>query len=460
MATRSTASSGTDPQDPEERSDAADPSEALPAPAGGQARPAHDAERRAFFFQFGRQAVSAVGQVAGMADIVGRTSNALAGELLGLEEPQGPGRPGAFARSGVSSDPVVTAAAPAAEDSFRSAYRRSHEGLVILDQRRLPEALEEVVAVRGSDVAYYLRLGVARGGPLMAQLAAYGLALTATERADQPAEQRQLELRRTARALIEARVSSRLLAWAVERMEAVVRSSGEDTPGTEVAAALHAEADKIAAEFTAGEAAMATTLSEALLQPDRAPVTLLLHGAHGSLIAGQLGAGVTALGRMQAAGRELRVFVTEGRPFMDGARLAAWELRQAGVEHRLIPDAAAAWLFEREAIDAIIVRAEWVAADGATSALIGAGALARLAAGAVHRPRVVVVGPAATLDPATPDGPAIPTEMRPARELSTYLADVPVRASDALVPAADVIAAELVDLRVTESGAEWGPERP
>ena len=72
----------------------------------------------------------------------------------------------------------------------------------------------------------------------------------------------------------------------------------------------------------------------------------------------------------------------------------------------------------------------------------------------------MVVGPSATLDPATPDGPAIPTELRPARELSTYLADVPVRASDALVPAADVIPAELIDLRVTEAGAEWGPERP
>ena len=135
-----------------------------------------------------------------------------------------------FARSGVSTDPVVTAATPAAEHSFRSAYRLGHEGLVILDQRRLPEALEEVVAVRGSDVAYYLRLGVAKGGPVMAQLAAYGLALTATERADQTAEQRQLELRRTAGALVEARASSRLLAWAVERMEAVAGSFDEVRP--------------------------------------------------------------------------------------------------------------------------------------------------------------------------------------------------------------------------------------
>ena len=171
-------------------------------------------------------------------------------------------------------------------------------------------------------------------------------------------------------------------------------------------------------------------------------------------MAGQLGAGLAALGRLRDAGRELRVYVTEGRPYMDGGRLGAWELRQAGIEHRIIPDSAAAWLFDSEPIDAVLVRAEWVAADGATGALVGARALARLAATTVGaQPSIVTLGPDAATDPTTPDGASIPTELRPARELAAYLSDVPVRASDALVPAADVIPSELVDLRVTESGA-------
>lgn len=461
MATRSTASSGTDPQDPGEAGEPADTAHAPTGSEGGADEPVHDADRRAFFFQFGKQAVSAVGQVAGMADIVGRTSSALAGEMLGLDEQKtAQERPG-FDRSGVSTDPVVSAAAPAAEDTFRSAYRLSDEGLVILDQRRLPEALDEVVARRGSDVAYYLRLGVARGGPLMAQLAAYGLALTAAERAQQTAESRHVELRRTGGALVEARPSSRLLSWAVARVRRLSGRFDESTPGADVAAALRAEADLIAGEITAWEAAMATALVETLAQPEGRPLALLLHGDHGPLIAGQLGAGLTALSRLREAGRDLRVFVTEGRPFMDGARLAAWELRQAGFDHRIIPDTAAAWLFERESIDVVLIRAESVAANGDSGALVGARALAQLAACVpAERPRVALLGPGAAMDPDLPDGRAIPTELRPARELSTYLAEVPVRASDALVPAADVVPAELIDLRVTEAGAEWRREQP
>ncbi len=450
MATPSTPSSGTDPQDPQTSADAA---EAPEQPEGGVEPPAHDPARRAFFFQFGKQAASAAGQVAGMADIVGRTSSALAGELLGLDEPKSESEPPSFERSGVAADPVVSAAAPAAEHRYRSAYRLSDEGLVLLDQRRLPEALEEVVARRASDVAYYLRLGVARGGSLMAQAAAYGLWLTAAERAQMSAEQRGVELRRSEQALVDARVSSRPLARAVERMRAVADEIGESA-GDEVAAAMRSEADDIATEATAAEAALATRLEASLEQPQDRPLTLLLHGGQGSLVAGQLGATVVALARMREAGRELQVFITEGRPFMDGARLASWELRQAGVEHKIVPDAAAAWLFGRQPVDAIVVRGEWVAANGDTAALVGSRGLAQQAAAARsdgRGPRLLVVAPAAAVDSTTADGDAIPSELRPSRELVAYLADTPIRPSDAVVPAADIIPAGLIDGLVGEA---------
>jgi methylthioribose-1-phosphate isomerase len=422
----------------------------------------HDAARRAFFFQFGRQAASAVGQVAGMADIVGRTSSAMASELLGLDRPAVAG--GGFTRAGVTADPVVSVAAPAAEGTFRSAYRLAGQELVILDQRRLPETIEEVAARRGSDVAYYLRLGVARGGALMAQLAAYGLALTAAERAGGSYDATRQELRRSGQALAAARPSVRLVPWAVERMAARVEAMSETSAdsetdgsasGAHLAAALREEADAIAFDLTTWEAAIGRHLLDELASSTDAPVSVLVHGDHGALGTGQLGAGFNALAALRESGRAVRVFLTEGRPFMDGARLASWELRQAGIEHRLIADGAAAWLLDRESIDVVLIRGEWLAANGDVAALVGARGLAQLAAAAAsagRRPRVVVTAPSAVLDAATPDGRAIPAELRPARELAAYLADVPIRATDALVPATDIVPVGLVDALVTEQG--------
>jgi methylthioribose-1-phosphate isomerase len=426
------------------------------APASVTATPsaaAADPERRAFFFQFGRQAVSAVGQVAGMADAASRTASAVANELLGRDEPASD--PARFTRSGATTDPVVSTATPAAEDAFRSAYRLAGDELVLLDQRTLPDSLDEVVARRGSDVAYYLRLGVARGGPLMAQVAAYGLALTSAERADQPAHQRQVELRRTAQALAEARPSARLPAWAMARMQDASTRVPESNPGADVAAALRTEADAIAADIRDWQAAIAAGIVSVLPEPAGRPLTVLLHGSQGALAGGLVGSGITALGQLRDAGREPRIFLTEGRPFMDGARLASWELRQAGLAHQLVPDAAAAWLLAHETVDAVLLSAEWTAANGDVGALVGSRSVAQLASAspsARPRPLVIVSGLSATRDPDSPDGGAIPVELRPARDLSAYLAGVPVRSSDALVPASDVIPATAIDLIVTERG--------
>jgi methylthioribose-1-phosphate isomerase len=421
--------------------------------------PDHDAARRAFFREFGRQAVTTVGQIAGVADMVNRASGSAAAGLLGLSGPAsaGPGRrlirPG-----GVTTLTVASASdATATDDAYRSPYRMADDELVLLDQRGLPEHLVEVSARRGSDVAYFLRQGVCRGGPLLAQVAAYGLALTASERVAQPPEARDLELRRTARALSEARPSARLPIWAMQRLGRCQAELGEAAEGGTVAAALRAEADAIAAELQVAQAAIASALAELLAGPVDHALGVLVHGNPGALSGGLVGTGITALRQLREQGRRLRVFVTETRPFMDGARLASWELRQAGIGHKVIPDAAAAWLFEQEAIDAVLMAGEWIAADGATGAVIGSRAIAQQAAAAARvavrpAPRVIVSAPTAAIDPSTPDGAAIPVELRPARELASYLVAVPIRAADALVPAGDVIPAAAIAALVTERG--------
>jgi methylthioribose-1-phosphate isomerase len=416
----------------------------------------HDTERRAFFLQFGKQAITTVGQAAGMADIVGRTSSNVAAGLLGLgQERAAPAKP-EFSRSGTS--PVISPArSPAAEDSFRSAYRMSEAELTMLDQRGIPEALDEVAAKRGSDVAYYLRLGVCRGGPVMAQVAAYGLALTAAERAEHPGSAREVELRRTQRAMIDARPSSRLVAWAMERMARTIVALDDAADGASVASALRAEADAIATAFQAAHATISASLAGLLPAPSDRPLTILIHGDQGALHGGLVGTGLDAVRRVRDDGRDVRVFVTEGRPFMDGARSVSWELRQAGIEHKIIADVAVAWLFAREPVDVVMIAAEWVAANGDVGGVIGSRAIAQLAAAAKagvseSGPHLLVSGMTGVIDLKTIDGAAIPTELRPARDLSAYLADVPIRAADALVPATDVIPADLVTAFVTERG--------
>jgi methylthioribose-1-phosphate isomerase len=142
---------------------------------------------------------------------------------------------------------------------------------------------------------------------------------------------------------------------------------------------------------------------------------------------------------------------------MEGARLASWELRQLDVDHHVIADSAVAWLFARETVDAVLIAPEWIAADGATAGVIGSRAIA-LQAGATapgpdgERPRIYVCGSSANVDPNVADGESIPLEMRPARELTTYLSGVAVRASDAKVPATDVMPPGTIHALVTEQG--------
>jgi methylthioribose-1-phosphate isomerase len=437
---------------------AAEPGETDAQDGGATSSLDHDASRRAFFRQFGKEAVTTLGQVAGMAGMVNRVSGSAAASLLGLTEPATGRPPRPPMRSGrgaalVTSGPL----APAGDHAFRNAYRISGPELVLLDQRLIPEKLEDVVARRGSDVAYYLRLGACRGGAAMAQVAAYGLALTAGEREAHPAAARDAELQRTQGALASARPSSRLPAWAMERMESVRAGLDEATDGAGVAAALRAEADAIATDLQAGHAAIATALAAWLVEPADRPLGVLLHGDPGALSGGLVGTGITALRTLRDEGRELRVFVTETRPFMDGARLASWELRQAGIEHKVIADSAVAWLFDRETIDVVLIGAEWIAANGDTGAVIGSRAIALQAVAMADdadrvRPRIVVCGHSATIDPLTPDGPAIPVELRPARDQAAYLAGLSIRVSDALVPAGDVIPAHAIAALVTEHG--------
>jgi methylthioribose-1-phosphate isomerase len=442
--TTSTASSSTDAPGPEDRQPAegTTPQGTTPDPAAAEPAPSHDPERRAFFRLFGRQAAQTVAQVAGVARAVSQMPvNALTG-LVELTSPQ-PAAPLP------SSRPAAT---PATDAPYRSPYRVSDAGIHLLDQRRLPDAAEEQLCRRGSDVAYYLRVGAARGGPLMAQLAAYGLALSARDLRDRAPAARHAELRRVGKALAQARAGSRLLRWAVDRAWALADALPEEPDGVTLERVLRADADARAADADLDHAIIARSLEEVLPRPDSGNLEVLIHGDPGALSAGLVGPGLTALSNRIGAGGQVRAWVTESRPGMEGARLASWELATLDIDHLVVPDTAVGDLFERERIDALILAGDWIAANGDVGGLVGSRVVAGMAAMATPYVPVFVVAPIATFDPATHDGAAIRLEERPGRDLQTYATGTRLPRARSWNRGNDVVPAAWIHRIITEMG--------
>jgi methylthioribose-1-phosphate isomerase len=190
--------------------------------------------------------------------------------------------------------------------------------------------------------------------------------------------------------------------------------------------------------------------------PTDRPLNVLTHCNTGPLACGQFG---TALGVVQAAhqaDRSVHVWVDETRPYLQGARLTAWELAQAGVPHTLIPDVAAGHLMARGEVDVVIVGADRIAANGDTANKVGTYPLAVLAAR--HGIPFYVAAPISTVDLATPDGTTIPIEERTASEV-LLVRGVRIAPPDTTVfnPAFDVTPGDLIAGIVTDEGVVRAP---
>jgi methylthioribose-1-phosphate isomerase len=319
---------------------------------------------------------------------------------------------------------------PVLYDSVRDLVR-------LLDQRRLP-AEEVWLELEGSDaVAAAIRDLAVRGAPAIGVAAAYGLAVAARRGAG-PAE-----LRRAADRLARARPTAVNLAWAVRRMSARI-DAGAD--------ALLAEAHAIRDEDEASCRRIGAL--GAPLLPPRACV--LTHCNAGALATAGYG---TALGIVRAAvesGNALSVYADETRPFLQGARLTAWELQRDGIPVTLLTDGMAGWLMSRGEIACVVVGADRIAANGDVANKIGTYSLAVLAAH--HGLPFYVAAPWSTVDLQTATGADIPIEERVGDEVLLLAgqriapAGVPAR-----YPAFDVTPGALVTAIVTERGVVRRP---
>ena len=316
--------------------------------------------------------------------------------------------------------------------------------LTLLDQRRLPG---ETVYLRIDDVdgaIDAIRDMVVRGAPAIGIAAAYGavLAARAAWRAYGAGWKGpwEADLER----LAGARPTAVNLVWAVRRM----RHLGLDLPDDQdpepalldEARAIHAE--DLAANLRMGELGAALVDSRC---------GVLTHCNAGALATGGYG---TALGVIRSAWKEgkiERVYADETRPWLQGARLTAWELLQDGIPVTLLADGAAAWLMKQGRVDWVIVGADRIAANGDVANKIGTYALALAARR--HGVRFMVVAPTSTIDLSLASGEDIPIEERPADEvLELDGKRVAAAGAEAWNPAFDVTPAELIDAIVTERG--------
>lgn len=325
------------------------------------------------------------------------------------------------------------------------AIRWRGEALELLDQRLLPGTETYLRITTPEDTATAIRDMVVRGAPAIGVTAAYGVVLAAIEAQGKPSW--RADMVEAVELLAGARPTAVNLHWALQRMRRRLEALGEPD-----VVALLAEARTIHEEDVAQNRRMGEMASDLFDKP----VRILTHCNTGALATGGHG---TALGVIRTAhqkGLVEAVYADETRPWLQGARLTAWELWREGIPAELIADSAAAWLMRSGRVDWVIVGADRIAANGDVANKIGTYSLA--VAARYHGLRFMVVAPTGTVDMDMADGGLIPIEERDARELTRVLGEEAAPPFAAHNPVFDVTPAELVDVLVTERGVLHRPD--
>ena len=319
------------------------------------------------------------------------------------------------------------------------------DAVCLIDQTKLPHARETVRCKSVEEVAVAIRDLVVRGAPAIGVTAAYGMALAARKSAATDRTGLLDELVRAKKILDASRSTAVNLCRATGRMLGV---AWETDPGVvEFAERLLAEAHEIRDE----DERMCRRIGEhgaALLARGS---RVLTHCNAGGLATTGYGTALAPIRMAHEEGKELHVFVDETRPFLQGARLTAWELREAGIPLTLITDSMAAHFMGRGEVDCVIVGADRIVANGDVANKIGTYGLAVLAR--AHAIPFYVAAPTTTIDLSLKRGEEIPIEQRDPEEV-THLGDQPLAPEGvhAAYPAFDVTPHGLVTAIITERG--------
>src|SRR5262245_15204501 len=325
---------------------------------------------------------------------------------------------------------------------------RQDDVIVMVDQRKLPGQEVYVRCRTPQEVAKAIRTMVIRGAPAIGVAAAWGLALGVRRSSTKGTRQLAVEFQKMCDMMAATRPTAVNLFWAIDRMKRVFGEgarAGESAE--ELANRLDAEAQKIHYEDVASCRAMGAHGAQMLADGSR----VLTHCNAGALATAGYG---SALGVIRAAvesGKKIAVFADETRPFLQGARLTAWELVRDGINTTVITESMAGPLMRAGEIDAVIVGADRIAANGDTANKIGTYTVAVLAH--EHKIPFYVAAPLSTIDLSTPDGDHIPIEERDQREV-THLGSSRLTPEGAHIrnPAFDVTPHRYITGIITEKG--------
>ncbi len=320
--------------------------------------------------------------------------------------------------------------------------------IVMIDQRKLPAAEVYVTCRSVNAVAKAIKTMVVRGAPAIGVCAAMGLALGAERSKATGTKQFTTEFQRNCDRLAATRPTAVNLFWAIERMKRSFSDgalAGESVD--QLKARLRVEADRIHDDDLASCRAIGA--HGATLVP--AEARILTHCNAGALATAGYGTALGVIRAAVAAGKKVRVVADETRPFLQGARLTAWELVKDGIDTTVITDNMAGALMRAGDIDLVVVGADRIAANGDTANKIGTYTVAVLAR--EHGIPFYVAAPWSTIDLATPDGDAIPIEERDAREV-THLGAIQLAPEGAHIrnPSFDVTPNKYITAIITERG--------
>jgi methylthioribose-1-phosphate isomerase len=287
------------------------------------------------------------------------------------------------------------------------------EDIVMVDQRKLPASEVYVTCKTVNDVAKAIQTMVIRGAPAIGVCAAMGLALGAARSKATGTKQFTTEFQRNCDQLAATRPTAVNLFWAIERMKRTFSDgalAGESVD--QLKARLRQEADRIHDDDVASCRAIGA--HGATLVP--AEASILTHCNAGALATAGYGTALGVIRGAVEAGRKVRVLADETRPFLQGARLTAWELVKDGIDTTVITDNMAGAIMRKGDIDLVVVGADRIAANGDTANKIGTYTVAVLAK--EHGIPFYVAAPWSTIDLKTKDGDAIPIEERNPREVT------------------------------------------
>jgi len=327
------------------------------------------------------------------------------------------------------------------------------DGVVMIDQRKLPSAEVYVTCTTAPQVAKAIKTMIIRGAPAIGVAAAMGIALGMRKSKATGTTRFAAEFQNTCDLMGATRPTAVNLFWAIDRMKRTFADAAQaGFSVAEITQRLETEALRIHDEDVASCRSMGA--HGATLVPD--PARILTHCNAGALATAGYG---TALGVIRAAveqGKTIAVLADETRPFLQGARLTAWELVKDGIDTTVITDNMTGTMMRQGHVDLVVVGADRIAANGDVANKVGTYGVAVLAK--EHGIPFYVAAPISTVDLNTPDGGLIPIEERSEREV-THVGSTRLTPAGARIrnPAFDITPAKYVTAIVTERGIARPP---